>query len=351
MLSRSRSLGRGSVPAVGAVMGTSPFPAAGELCETFAGVKHARFHDPNVVYHVLLRTFQGRFLLRPDRRGVLNDMIAGVVGRAQERWPNVQLYAHAWLSNHAHILARGSPDDLPQFIGFIERELSRRWGHHIAWPDRMWQRYESTALVGPDSELRAFRYVLAQGTKEHLVDHPLKWPGVHCAKDLVDGNTRKGTWFDGTGYGRARHAQRCCLRPKPVARRDFVLTYSIVLNRLPSCRGMSDDQYRSFVGDLVAETARSAAREREMSGKSVVGRRRILSTSRERRSELPAPPWYEGRRRMVVWADRLAHGTRTYLRRYWEFQRKFRESSKRFCSGEVTAPFPTSAFRPSVFVH
>ena len=37
----------------------------------FCGAKHARFHDPSVVYHVLLRCFQGRFLLRPDRRGVL----------------------------------------------------------------------------------------------------------------------------------------------------------------------------------------------------------------------------------------------------------------------------------------
>ena len=88
----------------------------------FCGAKHSRFHDPSVVYQVLLRCFQGRFLLRPDRRGVLNDIVAGVVGGAQKVWPDVRLCAHAWLSNHAHILVQGPPDTLPAFIGFIEKE-------------------------------------------------------------------------------------------------------------------------------------------------------------------------------------------------------------------------------------
>ncbi len=301
------------------------------------------------MYHVVLRAFQGRFLLRPDPRGVLNGIIAGVIGRAQERWPNVRLYAHVWLSNHAHLIVRGSPEDLPDFIGFIEREISRRWGNHIDWPDRMWQRYESSALIGVESELRAFRYVLAQSTKEHLVDNPLKWPGVHCTKELIAGKERKGTWFDGTGYGKARHAQLACVTPKLVQRRDFEIPYSVALEQLPSCRDMSADEYGSFVADLVAEIAKTAALERQAAGKRVLGVRRILSTPREYRSELPRPPWYEGRRRMIVWADRFADATRAYLRRYWEFQRKFREASRRFCDGDVSVDFPAGAFRPSVF--
>ena len=242
------------------------------------------------------------------------------------------------------------PKDLPQFLGFITREISRRWGDYIDWPDRMWQRYESTALIGADSELRAFRYVLAQSTKEHLVDNPLKWPGVHCAKDLTAGKARRGTWFDGTGYGKAHHAQLACVTPKPVSRRDFEVEYSLTLSRLPSCQDMAVDRYRAFVADLVVEIAKEAALEREGSGKRVLGVRRILSTPRERRSELPRPPWYEGRRKMIVWAARFADATRAYLRRYWEFQRSFREASRRLRDGEITARFPSGAFRPSVFV-
>jgi REP element-mobilizing transposase RayT len=314
----------------------------------FCGAKHARFHDPSVGYHVLLRCFQGRFLLRPDRRGVLNDIVAGVIGRAQKVWPDVRLFAHAWLSNHAHLLVQGPPDKLPAFIGFIEREISRRWGHHIDWPDRMWRRYESTALVGAESELRAFAYVLAQGTKENLVSSPLHWPGVHCAVDLVKGRRRRGIWFDGTGYGRAVQAQRTAARPKAVKKSDFARKYEIVLARLPGLRALSEKEFRAYVTDLVGEIVETARAERKARRAKVMGRRRVLETPRETRRALPPQPWFEKRRRMIVWA-KMAEATLGYLHRYWAFQRAFREASQRFCAGETGVTFPPWAFRPSVF--
>ncbi len=64
----------------------------------FAGRHHARFHDPNVVYHIISRTFQGALLLTPGPD--LNDLIAGVLARAQELFPAVRLYAYAFMSNH-----------------------------------------------------------------------------------------------------------------------------------------------------------------------------------------------------------------------------------------------------------
>ena len=51
---------------------------------------------------------------------------------------------------------------------------------------------------------------------------------------------------------------------------------------------------------------------------------------------------------MIVWAD-LTAATLRYLRRYWSFQRAFREASHRFCCGEAGVVFPPWAFRPSVF--
>lgn len=328
---------------------SAPLPDACELAALLRGVKHARFHDPSVAYHVLLRCFQGRLLLRPDRRRILNRIVAGVIGRARERWPDVRLCAHAWLSNHAHLMIQGPPRDLPVFVGFIEREISRRWGTRIGWPDRMWQRYESTALVGPDSELRAFRYVLAQGAKEHLVASPLHWPGVYCATDLLRGKPQQGSWFDGTSYGRAVQAQRTAVHPNPMKRVDFNQTYEVALDRLPSCRGMSEEEFRAYVKDLVEEIVESAAKDRQGRRKEVLGRQRIFKTSRETRCELPAQPWFEKRRRLIVWAD-PTRATLEYLQRYWSFQRAFREASRRFCLGEISVVFPPWAFRPSVFV-
>ncbi len=44
------------------------------------GYHHARVHEPDVVYHVVSRAYQGRWLLTPDKH--FNDIAAGVLGRA-----------------------------------------------------------------------------------------------------------------------------------------------------------------------------------------------------------------------------------------------------------------------------
>jgi len=313
-----------------------------------SGVKHARFHDPDVAYHVVFRTLQGRFLIRPDRQGRLNSIVNGVIGRAQELFPGVVLFADAWLSNHVHLLLQGPPDDIPAFVGFLKREVSRRWGPYIDWPGTMWEPYGSTALPTPESERAAFSYVLAQSTKENLVTSPLQWPGVHCASTLVRGRTRKGIWFDGTRYGRARHRQRQRKRPQHVARRDYEVIAHVSLAKLPCLAHLSDRDYRQHVRSLIDATEKEGARNRE--GKRVLGRRRVLQIPREHRSELPRLPWYENRRRRVIcWANRAAPQTQKYLCKYWNFQDRFREASRRFRDGDLQIAFPAGAFRPPAF--
>ena len=327
-------------------------PDPGELLRYFGGVKHARYHDPDTVYHGLIRTVQGRFLLRPDDKGRLCSIIAGVLARAQELYPSVRIYADAWLSNHGHLMLQGDFHEVSAFFGFVEREISRRWGPVIGWEGSMFQKFETTALPTKQSQLRALRYVLAQSTKEHLVASPLRWPGTHCAKDLVRGFTRRGIWFDGTGYGRELHKRLAReVRRSPPNRRDFERECVVRFDKLPALAHLSDQQYRERITTLVREIEASAAAERQRTGGRLVGRRRLLRISRETRSALPRPPWFEKRRRMICWADRWAQETVVYLQRYWKFQRAFREASRLFLAGELDAPFPQGAFRPCSAVH
>lgn len=317
------------------------------LAERFGGIRHARFHEPDVVYHVLVRTFQGRFLLAPDKAGRLPRLIAGVLGRAQERFPSLRLFADAWLSNHAHLLLQGDPDEIPAFMAFVEREISRRWGPMIGWSGTMFQTYQSTALPTAESQHRAFEYVLAQSTKEHLVTSPLKWPGAHCAKDLTKGRTRRGVWFDGTRYGKALHQRLARKRNRtPPPRTEFEEESTARFEKLPVLADLSDAAYRAHVSAVVAKIEQEAAAERRRTGRRVLGRRAVFEIAREERSELPRPPWFEERRRMICWASRLARETREYLERYWHFQREFREASRRYLEGELETLFPPFSFRP-----
>ncbi len=315
-------------------------------------MKHARFHDPDIVYHGLIRTVQGRFLLRPDDKNQLATLIAGVLGRAQELYPSVRLYADAWLSNHAHLLIKGSFPEVSRFFAFVEREISRRWGSVIGWAGSMFQTFESSALPSEESQIEALSYVLAQSVKEHLVASPHQWPGAHCARDLSHGFSRQGIWFNGTAYGRARHKRLGRrTRQSPPNRCDFERPSTARFEKLPALAHLSDEEYRAHITAVVKKIQATAAEERKSTRRKLLGRKHVLRVSRESRSALPPPPWFENRRRMICWASRWARETQEYLQRYWEFQRAFREASRSFLAGRLDAPFPANAFRPSIPMH
>ena len=59
--------------------------------------------DGGALVEVTCRTVQGRLLLCPSPQ--LNDIILGVLGRAQRKHP-VEIVAYAFASNHWHALLR-----------------------------------------------------------------------------------------------------------------------------------------------------------------------------------------------------------------------------------------------------
>lgn len=312
-----------------------------------ASVRHARFHMEGVTYHVVLRVVQGRYLLRPDARSEFKRLVAGVIGRAQRLYPSIRLFADAWLSNHAHLLLRGSAAELPFFVGFVEREVSRRWGRRIDWPGPMFLRYLSTALPGREDELNAFAYVLSQSVKEGLVSDPRKWPGPHCAQDLSRGFIRRGIWFDGTSYSRAVHRSGGDLsRGGTPRRQDHEHPTEMRFDKLPALGHLSAAEYQSRVGVIIQEIIEAARGARAESGRKVVGRRWVLRTSRLHRTSAPRPPWWGRHRRLICWSSARTHQGCSYASHYWQFQNAFREASERFRSGELSVVFPAGAFRP-----
>ena len=69
------------------------------------------------------------------------------------------------------------------------------------------------------AQLERFRYILSHGVKEGLVASPKDWPGVHCAKALVEGEPLRGTWFDRTQeYAARRRGEKFDRLPTPPSR-------------------------------------------------------------------------------------------------------------------------------------
>ncbi|MFP6664129.1 MAG: hypothetical protein VCC00_08025 [Deltaproteobacteria bacterium] len=315
------------------------------------GDHDARFIHPDVVYHCILRTVRGTYLLRPDRAGQVEQIIGGVMKRAKELYPDVEVFSDAWLSNHAHLLVRGPPKQIPFFIGFLKREVSRRLSKVLGWSDGIFRRgYNPTALLSPQSQRNAQTYVLSQGVKENLVQRPQQWPGTHSAKELSTGKPRYGIWFDGTGYARAKHKYHARVqRGKPPNPRDFEHKTEFLFDRLPALQDLSDKEHQAYINLELEKIVQTAADTRRATGKKILGRRAVYATSPFARSELPEQPPHEKRRRMIIWDDRRCPEARAYLEQYRRFQDAYRRASKLFRDGNLNAVFPPGAFRPPSF--
>ena len=309
-----------------------------------SGRRHARFIDPDTPLHVISRVFQGRHLLRPCDE--LNALVVGVVGRALLRYAHVRLYAMAFMSNHVHFMLQGPARQVPAFLGYIKREVSRRWGRRpeVGWRGTMWHEYIAAALPTPESQVGCLKYVISQGVKEGLVARPQDWPGVHCARALSTGSTLKGVWLNATRYSRARDAQSRTRRPKWVDKSDYETQHEVRFAPIPAWSSLDDEARRNEVDRLIEEVVTEGREAR--AGRPVLGRHRVRRVPLDRRTELPQPPWFERRRRVLIcWTSPSAPESRRYLDAYWEFQRTFREAAIRDAHSPVSM-YPPGAWTP-----
>lgn len=331
-------------------MSSSKPPAALELDKMqHAGARHARFIKDDVPLHIVLRVVQGRYFLRPAAE--LNEIVVGVLARGLQLYDDVELYGVAFLSNHAHLMLQGPPNQVPAFIGYIKREISYRWGHHpsVNRHGSHWADYLMIALPTAASQIKTLRYILSQGVKEGLVLRPQDWPGVHCAHALLSGESLQGRLLNATAYSRAVDAERRKSRPLPVQRADYEVRYSLALAPLPAWQDLDDMARHEEVRKLVDEVIREGNKARN--GKQPVGAHRIKRMPLDHMTELAKPPWQERRRRLVCWSSPHDAETRAYLADYWHFQAAFREASHaaKRTPHPLADTFPKGAFIPGSF--
>ncbi|MEO1170485.1 MAG: hypothetical protein AAFX94_00305 [Myxococcota bacterium] len=314
----------------------------------FVGRHHVRAFRDDIPYHVISRVAGGLAWLVPSDE--LNRIIAGVLAHALNCYPQVQLYAFAFLSNHFHIELRGGPSVTPAFMRYVKQQISLRVGSVFGRSGpTMWDGpYLATALPSSRAQERAFRYILAHGVKEGLVERPEEWPGLHSAKQTFFDIPLEGQWFDGTRFAKALYKERQKPEPKqrPLTRAEFTTRYHDLklLSRLPALRQLDDNTYRAYLSRLRDEIIADGRVER--AGRAVLGVRRVISTPRDTPLGMTKPDWYQIRRRMIAWDDPHSPESVEFRRWYWSVQKRYRACSAQYRNGDLTVEFPTCTFRP-----
>ena len=286
---------------------------------------------------VTTRTLQGRLLMVPGP--TLNQAILGVLGRAQRLYP-IQIHAYCFLSSHYHLLA--TADDalqLSQFVGYLNSNLAREIAHLTGWTDKIWSRRYEAIQVSDEIEAQVDRmkYLLANGTKEGLVEHPQDWPGVHCADLLLRGGDQaEGLWYNRTRQY-ALHRTR-----KAYTEDDYTHTETVQLTPLPCWKHLTPEDYRRQIQGLVELIVSEARAERALTGKAVLGpdalRQQKPGTRPEKLKKSPAPDFHAFKK----------SARKALYESFSLFLAAYRVASEKLRSGERTASFPMGCFPPGL---
>ncbi len=156
-----------------------------------------RNHKPGATLEITIRTVQGRHLLVPSDD--LNEIILGIVGRAQELY-GVRIHAFVFMSNHYHLIVT-VPDGLAlaKFEGYLNGNLARDVGRLHGWKDKIWsRRCRAIPILEDVAMVDRAEYLLSHGCKEGLVERPRDWPGVSRLNAMLRGEPSRGFWFSRT---------------------------------------------------------------------------------------------------------------------------------------------------------
>jgi REP element-mobilizing transposase RayT len=299
-------------------------------------MRQLRQIHPHQLVEITCRISQGRYLLRPSDE--LNRHFLGVLGRAQRR-ESMKIHGVAVMSNHYHLLL--SPRDgehLARFMQYLQTNLSKEIKIVQKWDGPVWGgRYQSIAVADEDdAQIARLRYLLAQGVKEDLVERVSDWPGVHCARALLEGEPIRGAWYD---RSRLFELNRRVRKPSD---EEVAEPEAVALSPLPCWEGLPPEEIRERVRALVEAIERQAVERRETEGKRVVGVKRVRGVHphyRPRELSRSPRPLFHATTRAAFEALREA---------YVEFVSQFRAAAKRLKNGIEAPGFPPGSFPPGL---
>ncbi len=292
-----------------------------------------------VLVEVTCRAIGGRALLTPVPNPFkFNELVAGVIGRALEISPRLELCSAVFVSNHWHgLLAVHEQHDLSRFMAHVGCNLSKEIGRLRGWRGTLWERRYDAIVVSPGAEWGRLRYSLSHGIKEELLESVAEWPGIHAARQLVHGKPLEGYWFNRSKEWAARN------RRQEYGTYDFATRYSIHFAQLPAFRHLTPEEYRAKVRDLVREIEEEGERKRD--GATVAGVAKLLS-----QNPLEPPTRQTKRSPKPLFHVASKEEREDYVAGFLAFQSQYQIASEALRRGNLKAAdwFPDGCFPPAL---
>jgi len=232
-----------------------------------------RVHRNGEIYFVTNRCEQERLFMRPSPE--INRLIGAWLAKAlREHGHGIELFAFVFLSNHLHLLLRDNNGRLAEFMWFFQANLARAINRHLGRRGHFFSREYDAVPVLTDADIEErYAYIVTNAVKAGLVDKAAHGPFFSSLELALTDEPRRFRWLDRTRlHNRTRRGQR-------VQRAEFVEVYELRLTIPPPWRDLSTRARRKRIRELVRTNEQRYRRERRAEGRTVLGRRRILSQS------------------------------------------------------------------------
>ena len=188
-----------------------------------------RLYRPSELYEVCQRTNRGELLIDLNNAERMREII-GVFGEAQRRY-QVPIYAFHLMSNHYHgLFGAPTPEKLERFMGFVHAGIARLINRDQKEPGLVWGGKPHVLPVAVDEKtlLRRMAYIMGQGVRAELVQHPAQFPGPSSVDWLIAGKRILGIYVDRTATYRAESLKNP--PPEPTASDQ---ERELVISKLP----------------------------------------------------------------------------------------------------------------------
>ncbi|MCB9547608.1 MAG: hypothetical protein H6706_17410 [Myxococcales bacterium] len=249
-----------------------------------------------MLYEITSKVVDDRFAFIPTEKCV--EILQGVLARAQEKFPLIDVYAFHFLSNHLHLLI-GAPT-LAHKSAFLEwtlREISKRINQLLGRSGSLLEQNHCIQITTEEHALQRLQYIMGQATAQFLVRHPADDFFACSMPFLLFGKPVEGV-FTYAGQD-----------PK---------TLTVRIDRLPGLEALSPKDHRALMWQLADDVASQARPKRKKAGVRIPDpealRRLDPMTKPRERNRSPAP---------------VVHGPPEHHQEWREAQEALREAYSR----------------------
>ncbi|MCB9544895.1 MAG: hypothetical protein H6706_03260 [Myxococcales bacterium] len=255
------------------------------------------------MYDVVVKVSDDRFAFAPTEAH--HALVLGVLGRARQLMPDVDVYGFHVMSNHLHLLIGAATlGDKARFLAWSMRELSKRTNRRLGRTGKLLEQNRCTQVTSAAHALQRLRYLMGQATAQFLARHPHDDIFPSSTPALLHGRPLPATF---------RYAGA-----EPI---DCPLH----IDRLPGLEDLSPAEHRALMGRLADDLAREARPRRKKAGVRLPRPeqlRRLDPMTRPRaRQRSPKPVVHGSAEHAALWRARHAEARAGYTEATQAFQR------------------------------